>query len=102
MNLYWIAALVIGSLSVASAGMFFGTGSVKRQPLQELGFAKVPSRLDPYAPREDDGFAVFSFDHTPNSIFLMGSNRPVSEVLALAVWRADSRAAALQALTSRV
>jgi hypothetical protein len=102
MNLYWIAALVIGSISVASAGMFFGSGSAKRQPLAELGFANVPSRLDPYAAKEGEGLAVFSFDQTPNSIFLMGSNRPISEVLAFAVWRPDSREAALKSLTGRV
>lgn len=102
MNLYWIAALVIGGISLASAGMFFGSGSVRRQPLAELGFASVPSRLDPYAAQEDEGLALFSFDQTSSSIFLMGSNRPVSEVLALAVWRSDSRAAALRSLTGRV
>lgn len=102
MNLYWIAALVIGGISVASAGMFFGSGSAKRQPLAELGFATVPRRLDPYAAQEGEGLAVFSFDQTPNSIFLMGSHRPISEVLAFAVWRPDSRAAALSSLTGRV
>jgi hypothetical protein len=100
MNLIWIGAVVIGGISVASAGMFFGSG--KRQPLEELGFANVPGRLDPYATAEDDGFAVFSFDRTPNSIFLIGSNRPIAEVLAVAAWRPDRRAAALNALTSRV
>ncbi|MBL8265499.1 hypothetical protein [Steroidobacter sp.] len=101
MNLYWIAALIVGSISVASAGIFFGGSGAKRQPLAELGFISVPTRLDPYATQEADGFAVFSFDSTPSSIFLMGSSRPVSEVLAVSVWRPDARAAALKAVTSR-
>lgn len=101
MNLYWIAALIVGGISVASAGIFFGGSGTKRQALAEFGFVSVPTRLDPYATQEVDGFAVFSFDSTPSSMFLMGSNRPVSEVLAVSVWRADSRAAALRSLTNR-
>jgi hypothetical protein len=102
MHLYWIAVLVIGGISVVGASMFLGSGSTRRQSLAELGFADVPNRLDPYGAKEGEEFAVFSFDQTPNSLFLMGSNRPVSEVLALAVWRPDSRGAALRSLTSRV
>lgn len=102
MNGYAIAAaLVLGGLVATSAAAWFGAAA-KPQPLAELGTVAVPGRLDPYAADEADDYTVFSFDHTPGSIFLMGSNRPVSEVLALAVWRADKRAAALEALTRRV
>lgn len=101
MNWYWIAAaLIVGGISVAGAGSLFG--SEKRQPLAELGSVSVPSRLDPYPADEANGFAVFSFDHVPNSILLMGSNTPLSEVFAVSVWRPDARAAALEALTIRV
>lgn len=99
MTLYLIAAaLLVGSV----AGAWFGGSAAKRQPLEELGFVDVPGRLDPYAAQEADGFAVFSFDQTPSSILLMGSLRPVSEVLALSVWRADTHAAALESLIRRV
>jgi len=100
MNGYWIAAaLLAGGIAAACA---LGLGPSKRQPLAELGAVDVPGRLDPYAAAEEDGFTVFPFDHTPGSIFLMGSLRPVSEVLALSVWRPSARAQALQALTRRV
>lgn len=104
MTTYLIAAALLAVLLTvaASAAAWLGSGRTRPQPLAELGTVQVPSRLDPYAAEEGDGFSLFAFDHTPGSILLMGSNRPVSEVLALAVWHADARATALEALTVRV
>ena len=69
MNGYAIAAaLVLGGLVATSAAAWFGAAA-KPQPLAELGTVAVPGRLDPYAADEADGYTVFSFDHTPGSIF---------------------------------
>ena len=68
----------------------FGTRP-KRRTLNELGSVDLPARLEDRGSVENRHLARFAFDRTSNSIFMMGSNRPISEKLVLGVWEAGYR-----------
>jgi hypothetical protein len=53
------------------------------RPLRELGTIELPKRLEPRAGADYAYDAVFVFEHVYDSIFLIGSNTPISEKLVL-------------------